>query len=70
MDTQPLQITLGEETVVPGLDKGIVGMQIGAKRRIICCPEMAYGEKGIPSLVPPNSTVVFEVELKNIESNE
>ncbi|KAJ0175044.1 hypothetical protein K1T71_009185 [Dendrolimus kikuchii] len=58
---------LGAKEVISGWDVGIVGMKVGGKRRIICPPSMAYGAKGSPPAIPPNSTLVFEVELKNIK---
>ncbi|KAF5301603.1 hypothetical protein FQR65_LT08908 [Abscondita terminalis] len=57
---------LGKQEVIKGWDIGVVGMKIGGRRRIICPPAMAYGQKGSPPAIPPNSTLVFEVELKNI----
>jgi len=57
---------LGKQEVIKGWDVGVVGMKTGGKRRIICPPNMAYGNKGSPPVIPPNSTLVFDVELKNI----
>ncbi|XP_026745195.1 46 kDa FK506-binding nuclear protein-like [Trichoplusia ni] len=58
---------LGAKEVISGWDVGIAGMKVGGKRKIICPPAMAYGAKGSPPVIPPNSTLVFEVELKNIK---
>ncbi|XP_017786973.1 PREDICTED: 46 kDa FK506-binding nuclear protein-like isoform X2 [Nicrophorus vespilloides] len=57
---------LGKQEVIKGWDAGVAGMKVGGKRRIVCPPHMAYGPKGSPPVIPPNSTLVFEVELKNV----
>lgn len=57
---------LGSGEVIKAWDVGVAGMKIGGKRRIICPPAMAYGQKGSPPAIPPNSTLVFEVELRKI----
>jgi len=57
---------LGKQEVIKGWDVGLNGMKIGGKRRITCPPNMAYGNKGSPPVIPANSTLVFDVELKNI----
>jgi FKBP-type peptidyl-prolyl cis-trans isomerase len=60
---QPFKFKLGAEQVIPGLDDGISQLSIGERAKIIIPPGLAYGTKGFPGLIPPNSTLVFDVEL-------
>ncbi|XP_018303457.1 46 kDa FK506-binding nuclear protein [Mycetomoellerius zeteki] len=62
-----LRFKLGTGFVIDGLDVGVVGMKIDEKRRLIIPPNMAYGEEGYRFKVPPNSTVIYDVELKKVE---
>uniref|UniRef100_A0A1B6FZ08 peptidylprolyl isomerase n=1 Tax=Cuerna arida TaxID=1464854 RepID=A0A1B6FZ08_9HEMI len=57
---------LGKGEVIKGWDIGVQGMRVGGKRVIHCPPEAAYGAKGVPPKIPPNSSLIFEVELKNV----
>jgi len=66
---EPFRFTIGIGQVIEGWEKGIIGMQIGGKRVLTIPPEMAYGERGAAGVIPPNATLIFEVELLNIESN-
>ena len=60
----PLEITLlPGEIDVPGLAQGLMGMRVLSRRRLLVPPELAYGEEGLPPLVPPNSTLVIDLEL-------
>ncbi|KAG8335544.1 hypothetical protein J6590_064826 [Homalodisca vitripennis] len=62
-----LSFRLGRGDVINGWDIGVVGMKVGGRRTITCPPAMAYGAKGYPPVIPPNSTLVFEVELKDVK---
>jgi len=62
---RPIQIKLGDNAIIPGLDIGIEGMRVGGKRRITIPPEFAWGEAGFGA-VPPGAVVVFEVELMSV----
>ncbi|XP_014209440.1 46 kDa FK506-binding nuclear protein [Copidosoma floridanum] len=57
---------LGKGEVIRGWDVGIVGMKVGGKRKIVIPPGMGYGAKGSPPVIPPNSQLIFEVELKSV----
>ncbi len=64
---QPLDpFTLGAGSVIPGWDQGLVGMKVGGKRKLTIPPSMGYGEQGYPPVIPPNATLVFDVEMLKI----
>jgi FKBP-type peptidyl-prolyl cis-trans isomerase FkpA len=60
------QFTLGKGEVIKGWDQGVAGMVIGEVRKLTIPPEMGYGARGFPPVIPPDSTLVFEVELLGI----
>jgi FKBP-type peptidyl-prolyl cis-trans isomerase len=60
---EPFDLTLGQGQVIPGWEKGIVGMRVGGRRELIIPPELAYGKAGHPPTIPANSTLIFIVDL-------
>jgi len=63
----PFPFQLGAGRVIEGWDKGVLGMKVGEKRKLTIPPELAYKERGAGSQIPPNSTLVFEVELIEVK---
>ena len=63
----PFTFTLGAGEVIKGWDQGVLGMKVGGTRKLTIPPELGYGEAGAGSDIPPNSTLIFEVELLNVE---
>jgi peptidylprolyl isomerase len=64
---QPFSFPLGAQQVIPGWDQGVAGMKVGGRRELIIPPDLGYGAQGSPPSIPPNSTLVFVVDLEKIK---
>jgi FKBP-type peptidyl-prolyl cis-trans isomerase len=64
---EPFTFTLGARQVIPGWDEGLVGMKAGGRRTLIIPPALAYGGAGAGGVIPPDATLLFDVELVRIE---
>lgn len=65
---QTFDVTLGQGRVIAGWEQGLVGMKVGETRRLTIPPELGYGARGAGGVIPPNATLVFEVELVRLRS--
>lgn len=63
---QPFDFPLGAGHVIPGWDEGVQGMQVGGTRILVIPAELGYGARGAGGVIPPNATLVFEVELLGV----
>jgi FKBP-type peptidyl-prolyl cis-trans isomerase len=64
---QPFQFTLGAHQVIAGWDEGVAGMKVGGERTLIIPPELGYGAQGAGGVIPPNATLMFDVELLQVQ---
>lgn len=62
----PFEFKLGAGMVIKGFDRGVMGMKVGGKRTVTIPPELGYGRKGAPPIIPPNATLIFEIELMDV----
>jgi FKBP-type peptidyl-prolyl cis-trans isomerase len=64
---QPFETQIGVGRVIAGWDEGVIGMQVGGKRKLTIPADKAYGAQGMPGTIPPNSPLIFELELITIK---
>jgi len=64
---QPFQFTLGAKQVIAGWDEGVAGMKVGGTRTLTIPPELGYGARGAGGVIPPNATLIFDVQLLKVQ---
>ncbi|KAF7284399.1 peptidyl-prolyl cis-trans isomerase Fkbp12 [Rhynchophorus ferrugineus] len=63
----PFKFRIGKGEVIRGWDEGVAQMSVGQRAKLICSPDYAYGKRGHPGIIPPNATLIFDVELLEIK---